>query len=235
MKMEDYISEIRLELTGNLLELEIDDKTLEAIVNKALREMQRYISATKLITVPYYPCIDLKDTDVCSVSRVFRVEGYGDAGYYPGTPIDPFYDQRWMAYSNGGNLLTLSNFVANYGAWNTMLQIRNTTSTDLAFREDELNRKLYINTTSAPGWITIEYIPKFKSIEEVTSPFWEDKLVRLSVALVKQTIGKIRSRYTHSNAVWQQDGERLLDEANAELAELRAELKANNQLVYVYD
>ena len=235
MTMEDYISEIRLELTGDLLEMEINDATLEKIVRKALRELQRYISATKTVTVPFASCIDLKGTDVDTVVRVFRVEGYGDAGYETGTPIDPFYDQIWYAYSNGGNYLTLSNFTANYGAWNTMLQIRNTISTDLAFRQAELDDKVYITSTSKIGLITLEYIPKIKDVAEITSSFWEDKLVRLSVALTKQTLGRIRTRYTHNDAIWQQDGERLLDEANNELADLRAELKSNNQLVYGYD
>lgn len=42
MTMQDIIGEIRLELTGYILEMEIDDKTLESIVNKALREIGRF-------------------------------------------------------------------------------------------------------------------------------------------------------------------------------------------------
>ena len=47
MKMLDYINEIKLELTGNILALELDDSTLESVVKKALREVQRYIDSTK--------------------------------------------------------------------------------------------------------------------------------------------------------------------------------------------
>lgn len=234
MTMQEYIAEIRLELTGNLLEMEISDEVLTQIVNKALREVQRYIDSTKLMTIPYARCIDLEGSNVSSVSRVFRTTALGEAGY-TGGQVDPFYAQIWFAFSNGGNLYNLSNFVANYGAWNTMLQIRNTTSTDLAFREDKQNNKLYINTLDAPTLITIEYVPKFLSVEEINSDYWIDILVRLSVALTKQTLGRIRSRYTQSNALWQQDGDRLLDEANQELATLRETLRVNSQLTYVYD
>lgn len=40
--MQNIIDEIKLELTGYLLEMEIDDKTIESVVNKAIRELERY-------------------------------------------------------------------------------------------------------------------------------------------------------------------------------------------------
>lgn len=42
MKMIDVIDEIKLELTGGVLDLEIEDVTIELVVKKALRELQRY-------------------------------------------------------------------------------------------------------------------------------------------------------------------------------------------------
>jgi hypothetical protein len=38
----DIIEEVKLELTGGLLELEIEDATIELVIKKALRELQRY-------------------------------------------------------------------------------------------------------------------------------------------------------------------------------------------------
>ena len=235
MTMEEYIAEIRLALTGNVLELEIDDKTLAQIVNKSLREVQRYIDSTKVITVPFASCIDLTDFNVSSVSRVYRVNGVGDIGYAGGKQIDPFYAQVWFAFSNGGNMYNLNNFVSNFGAWNTMLQIRNTVTTDLTFREDKQQNKLYINATDKPTLITIEYVPKFLNVEDIKSDYWIDIIVRLSTALTKETLGRIRSRYTSSNSLWQQDGERLLEEAREDLTNLRETLRVNSQLTYVYD
>lgn len=234
MTMEEIISEIRLELTGNILELELNDTTLTQIVNKALREVQRYIDSTKLMTVPYARCIDLSGSDVSSVSRVYRVDGFGLSDY-TGGQIDPFYAQAWFSFSSGNNLYNLSNFVSNFGAWNTMLQVRNTVSTDLQFQEDKLNHKLYINALDNPTYITLEYVPKLKSVEEVESDYWIDILIRLSVALTKITVGRVRSRYTQSNALWTQDGETLLAEGNEELNNLREVLRTNSQLTYVYD
>ena len=53
MKMDAYVDEIKLALTGGVLELEVDDAVIQKIVNSALREVQRYICSTKLITIPF--------------------------------------------------------------------------------------------------------------------------------------------------------------------------------------
>lgn len=234
MQMSEYLSEIRLELTGNILELELDDKTLEQIVNKALREVQRYIDSTKLMTIPYAKCIDLTDSKVSSVSRVYRVDGFGLTDY-TGGQVDPFYAQAFFSFSSGANMYNLSQFTANFGAWNTMLQIRNTISTDLQFQEDKQSHKLYINTLDNPTFITIEYVPKFEDVSEVESDYWIDIICRMSIALTKLYVGRVRSRYSQSNALWTQDGETLLAEANEELTNLRETLRVNSQLTYVYD
>ena len=42
MEMSDVVSEIKLSLTGDVLELEIEDATIEALVNRTLREIERY-------------------------------------------------------------------------------------------------------------------------------------------------------------------------------------------------
>ena len=106
--------------------------------------------------------------------------------------------------------------------------MRNTMSTDLAFRYDRYTNKFYINTVDGhPSMITIEYVPRFDNVEEILSDFWIDMIIRLSVALTKVTLGRIRSRYVQSNALWSQDGDTLLQEGNAELTDLREKLVAS--------
>lgn len=60
-------------------------------------------------------------------------------------------------------------------------------------------------------------------------------LIRLATAIAKVTVGRIRTRFTQSNALWAQDGELLLNEGNEELTALREHLKDNSQLVYPID
>ena len=53
-----------------------------------------------------------------------------------------------------------------------MLQIRNTMSTDLSFRFDRHTNLLYINTNGdKPDYITIEYVPRYDSVDEIASDY----------------------------------------------------------------
>ena len=53
MDLKSYVDEIKLKLTGNLLELEIDDETIVKVIYSAFREIQRYIDLTVYETMPF--------------------------------------------------------------------------------------------------------------------------------------------------------------------------------------
>ena len=245
MDIAAYRDEIKLRLTGNLLELELDDATIDKVINSALREIQRYICSVNVITIPYSPCIDLSNPastnnipiKVSAVTNIYRASSYNTNSYIDGVSMaDPMYGSYWQMLSPTGSLYGYQDYAYNLMSWNTLLQIRNTNSTDLAFYFDKPTSKLYINAaTNMPSNITVEFIPRFDTVDDIVSDYWIDFLVRLAVALTKVTLGRIRSRYTQTNALWTQDGERLLEEGNAELTELRTYLSTNNQLLYPID
>lgn len=230
MTIDDYRNEIKLKLTGNTLELEIEDKDIDEIIHSSIREIQRYIDLSKIITIPYQPCIDMTQYNVSAVTNVYRaqsftssVDGYG--------PTDPALVSTWQLLGGTGNMYNFQNYALNYASWNTMLQIRNTTSTDLNSYYDKTTNKLYINVaTNIPTEITIEYIPKYIDVSDITSDFWVDVLMRMSIANTKIILGRIRSRYTQSNSLWQQDGATLLEEGKAELDTLREQMRTSNFL-----
>lgn len=241
MDLQEYRDELKLNLTGYAIESDLDDAALDSIILKAFREMQRYIRSPILMTIPYSPCIDLSKYNVNIVLGVYRTEGYasgmtgidGGNGY---TAIDPIQASQWQMLSGTGNLANFSTYMSNYASWNTMLQIRNTMSTDLAFHYDYNAQKLYINiATNVPDNITIEYVPVFKDISEVKSYFWIDNIIRLAVALAKVVVGRIRTRYGLANALWTQDGETILAEGNADLAALREHLNQNSMFIFPID
>lgn len=244
MDRQAYIDEIKFRLTGNLLETELDTKAFDTIINVSLREIQRYISSTKILTIPFSKCIDLskikdeedKEVKINSISRIYRADGYvGDTSSSTGM-VDPMYAAQWQLLGGTSNMRNFQDYMYNYGAWNTLLQIRNTTSTDLAYRYDKSSNKLYINVASnLPARITIEYVPRYDDVSEIVSDYWIDMLVRLCVANAKVIVGRIRSRYSQSNALWAQDGETLLNEGTSELSEIRDHLVTNTQLVYGID
>lgn len=238
MTKKQYIDNVKLELTGDLIHLEIPDETLEKLLDRTLQEVQRFIDTTQLMTVPYASCIDLSNTEVSSVTKVYRVEGYtGDTETATHESImDPMYVQTWMAFTNGGTMYNLNDYVLNFASYNTMLQIRNTTSTDMAFRQDHQAGKLYINSGfDKPYAITIEYVPVFNSVEDVKSDYWIDIIQRLFLARTKVILGRIRTRYKQNNALWEQDGETLLAEGQEELKDLQEKLRVNSQIVYPID
>ena len=238
MDMTAYKDEIRVKLGGSVLNLELDDSNLEKVINAAFREIQRYIDTTRLATIPYSPCIDLSEQGVSSVSRVFRSQGYlGSSNDQSANSMaDPVYAAQWQLLSGNGSIYNVQDWTYRYSSWNTMLQMRNTMSTDLTFRFDKHTNFLYINCAfDKPSMITIEYVPRYDNVEEIVSDYWIDKLILLATALTKVTLGRIRSRYTQSNALWSQDGEALLSEGNEELATLREQMRLGSQLCYPID
>lgn len=238
MDMQAIKEEVRLELTGDVLDLELSDASLTKLVNKSLRELQRYIDTIALATVPFSKCIDVKDLNVSAIIGVRRSEGYMvEADPENSTAsMDPMYASQWQMLSGLGNLHNMTDYAYNYASWNTVLQIKNTTSTDLAFHFDKINNKLYVNISSnLPESITVLYIPRFDDVSQITSDYWIDNLIRLTVANSKIAVGRIRSKFKQSNALWSLDGDTLLQEGTTELTALREKLEASSQLVYGID
>lgn len=244
MVLSDYRDEIKLKLTGDLLETELDDNTIDRIIKSSLRELQRYITSSNLITIPYDSCIDLsqvkdkdgKNLNVNSVIMVYRTEDLSGGGSSASSMSDPMQVAQWQLLSGMGNLNYFQDAVYNYSAWSTLEQIRNTTSTDLAFKFDKSTNKLYINVSEGtPSTITIEYIPVFDDVKEITSDYWIDILMRLSLAQTKVALGRIRTRYVQSNALWSQDGDTILQEGKEELDNIRQMLLDNTELTYPID
>lgn len=235
MNITAYRDEIKLRLTGGVLDTELTDDVLDRIINASLREIQRYICSTKVITIPFKRCIDLTEYKVNSVSRVMRTQGYATDNSTLSL-TDPMYVSQWQLLAGPGNLSNFQNYAYNYMTWNTLLQTRSASSTDLAFIFDKSTNQLYINTASdLPANITIMYVPRYDKVDDINSDYWIDMLCRLAVANAKVIVGRIRSKFTQSNALWTLDGETLLSEGTAELTELRNYLQTNTQLLYVVD
>lgn len=240
MDKSAFRDEIKLNLTGGVLDLELSDEILDRLIDSALREIQRYIDTTKIVTIPYKSCIDMTEYKVSSVSRVFRPKGYviadsdlenADKAAY----ADPMYLGMWQMMSGYGNLYNINDWIYNYSAWNTALQVRNTISTDLIFRFDKSTNKLYINCAfDVPDKITVEYVPQYQDVSQVTSDFWIDIILRMATALAKVTIGRIRTKFTQSNALWSLDTN-ILIEGQEELNNLREQLRTSTQLTYGID
>ena len=254
MNRQQLRDEIKFTLTGGVLECDLDDVALDMLINRSLREMQRYVDTVKFVTVPFKRSIDTSKWKVNSVVKVYRVAGYAgttdDCADPAGSEMsgitvnvsnsvsmaDPMYASMWQMMGGTATLYNLQSSVYDLTAYNQLMQMRNTTSTDLAFIYDKTAEKLYINVSSGyPSRITIAYVPRYDDVEEIISDFWIDVLTRLCVAQAKIITGRIRSRYSQQGALWGQDGEAILAEGKAELDALREKLEASTQLTYGVD
>ncbi len=238
MTITDVIEEIKLELTSGVLKLEISDDTIKAAIKKSLRELQRYWDESAFVTIPYASCIDYKGTPLensSSIVKVYRTEGQGVASG-ASAMADPLMMQQWMIFSNAGTMYNLQDYVMNYASWSTISQVRNTLSTDMSFTEDKHNCKLYINNALiSAGEVTVQYIPKLQEVDDIKSDYWQDILIRMATAQTKIQLGRIRTKYNQTNALWGLDGEKLLDEGTTDLRELRETLRTNSNLAYIID
>lgn len=229
MKLEEYVNWIKLELTGGILELEIPDTTIADIIKSSLAELQTYITMTRLVTVPYSECIDISKLKCSRVVKVYRVASTsGDIA--KNSLVDPLYGQRYYMY-NINNIYSMTSYIQDYAAWLTTKQIASTMGTDLQFEEDKDAQKLYVATINGtPKEITIKYVPKYEDVSEITSDFFINIIKRYSLAYTKVILGRVRTRFTQSNALWTQDGETMLTEGNEELNAMREALRTNKSL-----
>lgn len=230
MTLAEYVDEIIFTLGGTVLNLEIE-KDIPRCVNKAFREVKQYVTTPAYMTVPFggmnngIGCtIDLKDKNVYSVVNVMRPDTYNSLSM---NTLDVF------------GLNSIYNAVTNaqaYGNRMLLLQQLNTISTDLDFVWDAHRKQLSV-TMSPPfvNAITIQYIPDYKDVEEITEVFWQDIILKLATAYAKQVLGRIRSKYTLNSSQYNLDGETLLNEANTEIQEIQTFLRTNVDLVFPID
>ena len=234
MTLAEYKDEIMFSLGGigdNGVEIEIGDSGIERCVNRAFREVKQYVTTPAYMTLPFgartngIGCtIDLSDKNVYSVVNVMRPDSYNSLSM---NTLDVFGLN--LTYS------AITNMEA-YADRMLRLQQLNTISTDLDFIWDAHDKKLSV-TMNPPftNAITIQYIPDYKDVEEITEVFWIDIILRLATAYAKQVIGRIRSKYTLNSSAYSLDGETMLSEANTEIQEIRTFLTTNDDLVFPID
>ena len=201
----------------------------------AFRELKRYMKTPVDKTVPFSTRIDLKKLGIKPVKVLY---------VYASTPRIGLT----MNSIDSGNVFQVAASVNTYSAIGQtsainidpivtemgMAQVRNTLSTDFQWKHDPDNEVLYItHRDPRPTHVTIRYVPDYQDVSEIKSPTWIDYLIRLSEANMKKALGRSRSKYTIEGSNVSLDGDVLLQEANAELETIRAELEAKKSKLVV--
>jgi hypothetical protein len=205
---------------------DVEHKPTVTAIKLAFREMKGWDSLEAERTVRFarridlaHPRINIKAKSISDVLRARPLEGVaiGTSG------TDVFS----LAVSINSNYYGLGNGVTDISPVARRLlarQIRNTLTTDLNFSHHRGDRYLYItHAIPLPSQVTIRYVPDYQSVEEIDDERWSTYLLRLSVAYLKMAIGQVRGKVNLPGSV-QLGGERLIQEANEEFAQIRAEV-----------
>jgi len=103
MEVKDYIDKIKFQLTGGIIDCELDDKGIEKVINMAMEEMNRYYNVTNIIQVPASSCIDIVEyPQIESVIAVHRISGLGTGN----VTSDPAYVSQLQMYNISSNYYT---------------------------------------------------------------------------------------------------------------------------------
>lgn len=222
--IDKYCNYIKLQLGGSVVSLAIE-KDLPFIVEMAFEELKNYINTVHSITCNYTPTINLDGLNVASVRSVLR--GQINNSTITGMDTNLFIYQTQGQYG-------INQWAMDQITYNLLLnQVKNTLSTDMDFKHDKVNEKLYLSVQNPiPISVTINYLKDYQDVNEIVAPHWITYLKRLSLAMAKETEGRIRSKYTPTAATYQLDGDKLMSEAQAELTQIRSELNSNVHRVH---
>ena len=221
---QSYVDNILLQLGSSVVDVEIEED-IPKIVDLAFNELKHYITDVQTMTLPYSTVIDLAGKKIATIMYIMRGRNTNGPG--------GFQDVMYI-YSRQSALNTYT--LTDYARALLAMQNKNALATDLDFHHDKLNEKLYLYAQQAlPNTITIVYTPDYASVEELYEPYWQNILKRLSLALTKQILGRVRGKYTLNSATYNLDADTLLAESTVELADIRAFLNSNSDMVLPLD
>lgn len=228
MTREEYVEDIKISLGFPIVDVEIEE-ILGKLVDKAFREIRRYVTETSFVTVPYSASgIDVRQYNIDTVVQIFRTRN-------PARTVD-FTDIYTLSTVNTSNASSVNLLLSDYLYRTQMTQIKNTISTDLDFTYDKEAQKLYVNTVyPVPEYLTLAYIPVMKDVSDIKESYWESYIQRLSLAFAKETLGRVRGKYELSSSLYKLDGNQLISEGISERDAVRQELAENSDIVFPID
>lgn len=225
LTLDNYAEDMLLKLGSPILDIESKHQA-EEVVEMAFNELKSYIADTETLTLPYSQVIDVSEYKINNV--VYLMRGKNVSG--PGGFQDIMYIySRTAAFGTSYSL-------ADYSRTLLAQQNRNALATDLDFHFDKRENKLYVYAQQPiPTHVTLVYTRDYEDVSEIIEPYWQNMLKRLSLAMMKEVLGRIRGKYNLNSATYSLDADKLLAESQAELAEIRTYLNNNSDLLLPID
>lgn len=250
MTLDEVVQIVQRRLGSPFVDLEIQNaglpdesgQTVDMIpllVNDAFLELSAYIDTIYYTTVSCNSAaIDLSSFNVRTVSAVMRgaLNSITNPQNIDGLLFSPIAVMSAQSQAMGFNPYNMSGFVMDYAASLQYRQLRNQIAQDLDFTFDFTTQTLYLyQQIPTSALITVAYTKVYTDITQIEDPFWVNLLIRLSIAYVKEALGRARGKYTMTNAPYELDASSLLSEASSELSEIREFLTSNNEMFLPID
>ena len=143
MTREEFVEDVKLSLGYPVVDIELDDSLIGKTVDRAFREVKRYITETRFVTIPYSTTgIDVSKYRINSIIQIFRTQNPAGNNYL--TDVFSFGASASSSVQSGST--GLSDLLLSDYTYRTQInQLKSTIETDLDFTFDKHDQKLYIN------------------------------------------------------------------------------------------
>lgn len=218
----EYIKEwIKRKLGSPMVEIELDDDQLEDCIDDALDEVAPWVVQRQYLTLPASQCIDLSQYKVAYVINVHKADGSSDATSTG--QLDIFDPYSIEVITNRQSFL--------YSQIESALYTRQAGDLKDNISFKFIANKLYLDVGYPTAtMVTIEYSPQITDVEildkdDEDSRLYRKFVKRFALAYARATLVSIRGKYTISGAPAELDADRQDSRSDAEIADLREELR----------
>lgn len=236
MTMNEIIDQIVYDL-----DIEADDGVdatipYEKSVMRAFRELKANWKTPVELTVPFSKRLDLKSLGVVTKKVWSVIPAYPKVGLTLGNVETGNVFQLAAALNYSGLRNTYTSNIDPIITQLSLAQVSNTLSKDFQWTPDYNNQVVYCTCKAPiPPYCTIKYVPDYQDVSEIVSDEWINYLLRLSEAYLKLKLGRSRSKVTVNGSNVELDGDTLVSEANAEIEQIREELKPKKCRLVIVD
>lgn len=199
MTRDELLTSIKYSLGSPKIDIEIDDEEINTFIDIALSKISDYADTTKFTNVSAVPCQNFTLGTVLNIynnDNNISISNFDDNSYM-------FDETKVTLYSTGGHFRYRKQAILQQANQNLTSSLKTT-----AFKQ--IGDKLYIYNLQ--GEVAVEYIPKLFKFEDL-EPNLLEWVRKYSLALSKEAIGRIRSKYRSNSGPFEMDGDTLVNEA----------------------
>lgn len=237
LSKKKYAELIVAALGGTVVDIELEND-IDKFLELAFLKVKPRIGTTKYMTKPLLSYYDFRNAGVYAVINVYRtnpVSLTSNVSTISDVLTDSFlFSGTANTYLNRALGITNTDNIAISLLTSQLINQASGRSSDIDFEFDD--GQLFVETVGAgTSLITIEYIPDYQSVEDISEPFWITIIFDLALAYTKIALGRARGKYRLSNLPYETDADTILQEGTSELERINEKLEELNDINYFLD